>query len=214
MKRLVLFGIVLGFAGTLAAAHWVPWVGYERLPSQTSVVTNGGRQERFVIRLPADRVVAFGRGAALRGREYPAGNGVLASNDPLPLVEHFKLRDSAGNVIGLAARHRVATPADAEATWLISIPSRGSLVLAGPAERAGAIATALEAGGYKPGSPWSGAVELALASDRAATRTVNATGEFEDLDVRFTETWALSGVSETGELRGTIELDTIGQRAR
>ena len=41
MRALFLLGIVLGFAGTLAAAHWVPWISHQRLPSQTTVVATG-----------------------------------------------------------------------------------------------------------------------------------------------------------------------------
>jgi hypothetical protein len=214
MKRLILLGIVFGFGGTLAAAHWVPWVGYERVPSQTSVVANGGRQERFVIRLPADRIAAFGPQETLRSHAYPEDAAIATGDIPPPLIEHFKIRDSAGNVIGVAARHRVSMPEGAESAWLLSIPGRGSLALVGPGESDASIDSALQSRGFTPASAWTGDVALALAADRTATRTVAATGEFTGLDVRFTETWELTGVSETGELRGTIELDTIGQRAR
>ena len=58
MRALFLLAIALGFGGTLAAAHWVPWISHPRLPSQTTVVANGGRAEQFLIRLPADRIAA------------------------------------------------------------------------------------------------------------------------------------------------------------
>ncbi len=213
MKRLFLIGILLGFAGSLAAAHWVPWVRYDRLPSQTSVVANGGRQETFVIRLPADRIVAFGGNGQLRGNSYPSGfDALAAAGETAPLVEHFKVRDSAGSVIGVAARHRVVLPDGVESTWLLSIPSRGSLVLAGPGEPNGRVDSELKTHGYVPGTAWSGDVALAVAPDADATRTISSTGEFRDLAVQFTEIWALTGVTEHGELRGTIVLDTIGRR--
>ena len=58
MKIVFLLAILGGFGGTLAGAHFVPWLKHARLPSHTSVVANGGRSEQFVIRLPADRLAA------------------------------------------------------------------------------------------------------------------------------------------------------------
>ena len=58
MRALFLLSLLVGFGGTLVAAHWVPWVGHQRLAAQTSVVLNGGRAEQFMIRLPADRIAA------------------------------------------------------------------------------------------------------------------------------------------------------------
>ena len=36
--------------------------------------------------------------------------------------------------------------------------------------------------------------------------------EFEKLDGSYKEVWKVTGVSETGELRGTIELNTVTRR--
>jgi hypothetical protein len=32
------------------------------------------------------------------------------------------------------------------------------------------------------------------------------------LDVNYTETWHVTGIGENGEIRGTIELDTVSRR--
>ena len=91
MRRFVIIGLLLGFAGTLAAAHLVPWVDPVRLPSQTTVVANGGRAERFVIRLPADRIHAAASEAIVQ-RATSAGVPTPFSDGSakLPLLEHFK----------------------------------------------------------------------------------------------------------------------------
>ena len=52
MKTVFLLGLLAGFGGTLAGAHFAPWLEHARLPSQTSVVANGGRAEQFLIHLP------------------------------------------------------------------------------------------------------------------------------------------------------------------
>jgi hypothetical protein len=67
MKTVLLLAIVIGFGGTLAGAHYLPWVTHVRLESHTSVVANGGRAEKFLIRLPADRLaVTDGQAGGLR----------------------------------------------------------------------------------------------------------------------------------------------------
>ncbi len=75
MKATFFLALLLGFAGVLAAGHFVPWGAHVRLPSQTRVVANGGRAEQFLIRLPADRIDAAGAkaaGSAPRRRRAPA----------------------------------------------------------------------------------------------------------------------------------------------
>ena len=94
MKRMLQLGFVLGLGGALAAAWFMPWFEYQRYYSATSVLPNGGRVEQFMVRLPADRIAA-----PIRVGASPAG----------VRLEHFKLRDAEGNVIGLVARHEVAS---------------------------------------------------------------------------------------------------------
>jgi len=208
MRALFLFGIVLGFGGTLAAAHWVPWISHQRLPSQTTVVANGGRAEQFVIRLPADRIAATdGKAGGVRsaGSDHAMLLPAKFVADPL-LVEHYKVRDSTGQVIGIAARHWANGDHGMTSTWSLLVPARGSLVLRAPGEKSGALDTALQRAGYSPGNAWEGTVELALAQGGAVA---GGTGDFAGLNGSYTETWKVTGVDGSGAMRGTIELYTV-----
>jgi hypothetical protein len=210
MKTAILLGFVLGFGGVLAGSHFFPWVAHARLPSQTSVVANGGRAEQFLIRLPVDRIGSAGGTAGLRGSPMFA-NMALPENlakEPL-LVEHFKVRDSVGNVIGLAARHwSVGADGDAGSAWVVVIPSRGALMLAARGEPRGALDAALQKGGYNGGS-WDGDVRIDLGGADQPGAIVTGSAEFEGLHGEYVERWSVTGVSDTGELRGTIELNTV-----
>jgi hypothetical protein len=215
MKAAFWVGLLLGFTGIVAAAHFVPWIAHTRVASHTSVVANGGRAEQFVIRLPVDRVAAAG--ASGLGIRAASASGAAAlppslTADPL-LVEHFKVRDSANNVIGIAARHWTAGAIGGTA-WSVLIPSRGALLLTADGEARGAVDTALKAAGYVPGKPWTGDVKVAL-TPKGETGGVIAAGseEFDGLDGRYAEVWTITGVDETGALRGTIELDTVTHRS-
>jgi hypothetical protein len=212
MKTAFWLGLLAGFCGVLGAAHFYPWVAPSRLPSHTSVVANGGRAERFLIRLPADRIDAIGdQKSGLR-----AGVGATAVALPVELeagpllVEQFKVRDAAGNVIGLAARHWSNTSAGPTTAWSLLIPSRGALLLTAPGEARGALDTALRGAGFVPGKTWVGEVRVGLgAADKAAGLIAAGTDEFDGLQGHYSETWTVTGVSDSSELRGTIELDTV-----
>ena len=208
MRTLFLLAIVVGFGGTLAAAHFVPWAAHDRLPSQTSVVANGGRAEQFVIRLPADRIaVTDGKAGGLRSEQGAMTLPAKFFAAPL-LVEQFKLRDSAGQVVGVAARHWANADGAPTTAWSVLIPARGALLLRAPGEAGGALEATLARAGYTRGSAWEGSVELAVAPSRAGV-VAGGSGEFEDLAGTYTETWKVTGVDAAGELRGTIELYTV-----
>ena len=218
MRTAFFIAVLLGFSGVLAAAHFVPWMGHTRLPSQTEVIASGGRAEQFLIRLPVDRIAATGAGASPL-RAPPAAAGIALPSEltaqPL-LVEHFKVRDSAGNVIGLAARHWSSDARGVGTAWSVLIPSRGALLLTAPGEAKAALDGALQKAGYRPGSAWSGttaapavAVEL---TPHDGGEVAAGSDEFEKLDGNYKEVWKVTGVSETGELRGTIELNTVTRR--
>jgi hypothetical protein len=215
MKTAFWLATILGFGGVLAAAHLVPWVEHTRLPSKTSVVANGGRAEQFLIRLPADRIaVTDGQQGGIRAA---GAVGALVLPAKLMaetlLVEHFKIRDSAGNVIGLAARHWSQHDRGTSTAWSVLIPSRGALLLTAPGEARGALDTALQAAGYNRGAAWSGEVKVPLTASREAAGIVAAgSEEFEALGGTYAEIWTVTGVGESGELRGTIELNTITNR--
>jgi hypothetical protein len=215
MKAVLLLAIAIGFGGTLAGAHYAPGLAHVRLASLTKVVANGGRAEQFLIRIPADRLAASD--ASAPGLRAAGAFGVMAlpaklAAEPL-LVEHFKVRDAAGSVVGIAARHWSMTAAGASTTWSVLIPSRGALVLRAPGEAPGAIEAALTKAGYGPGKPWTGTLDVPMAPEAAPGEITAGTGEFEGLQGNFTETWALAGVDDEGRLLGTVVLDTVTRRA-
>ena len=215
MKATFSIAAVCGFVGVLAAAHYVPWVAHARLPSQTTVVANGGRAEQFVIRLPADRIAGGGSTAAgLRAGLQPGTMQLPPEVMAKPmLMEHFKVRDSAGNVIGIAARHWSADTRGVGTAWSVLIPSRGALLLTAPGETGAALDAALKKAGYNAGSAWSGELKLELAPDGDDGGVVaGGTEEFAGLGGRYSEVWTVTGIGENGELRGTIELNTITRR--
>ena len=137
MKALFVLGLLVGFAGVLTGAHVYPWGHAPRLPAATSVVANGGRAERFLIRLPADRIVTDGSSAlGVRATAFPQGVSLPAGvgRGQAVLLEQFKVRDQAGSVIGIAARHWTQTAAGAATAWLLLLPGRGALMLTAPGE--------------------------------------------------------------------------------
>ena len=213
MKTAFLSALIVGFGGLLAGSHFYPWVAHARLPSQTTVVANGGRAEQFLIRLPVDRIgSAGGASTGLRGSPAFAGMalpGELAA-EPL-LIEHFKVRDSAGNVIGLAARHWSVSKDGPGTAWSLIIPSRGALMMVARGEPAAALDAALRRSGYSAGASWEGGVRVAIGADTDDASGTIAVGsnEFEGMRGRYSETWNVTGVTDTGELRGTIELNTV-----
>lgn len=209
MRALFVFGFVLGLAGVLAAAHVVPGIDPVRLPSHTSVVANGGRAETFVIRLPADRIAAGGADSAgLRAAQAAAALPAALTAAPL-LVEHFKVRDADGDVIGTAARHWTADGQAAGTAWLVALPGRGAMLLRSAGESAGAVDRALASAGHRAGSSWSGEARAVVAGEAAPGAVLGGTDEFAALDGRYTETWTVTGVGADGELKGTVELRTV-----
>jgi hypothetical protein len=183
------------------------------LPSQTSVVANGGRAEEFMIRLPADRIAATdGEAGGVRAKG-PDGTMLLPAqflSEPL-LVEHFKIRDSGGAVIGVAARHWNGTGAEAATTWSVLIPSRGALVLSARGEARAQLDSALRSRGYSAGKEWAGTVTLQMTGDNPGV-VAAGTGEFENMLGTYTETWSVAAVDDAGKVSGTIALSTITSR--
>ena len=210
MKIVFLLTLAIGFIGTLAGAHYAPGLKHARLPSHTAVVANGGRAEQFLIRLPLDRIAASdGEAGGLRAKG--ADEMLLPAQfvgEPL-LVEHFKVRDSAGNVIGVAARHWSGN-GDSTATWQVLIPSRGALVMSGRGEERGALEAALRSRGYNAGKEWSGDAKVSMTRDTGVVAA--GTGEFQSLIGTYTETWTVAAVDEDGKVSGTIELATVTSR--
>ena len=177
---------------------------------------NGGRVEDFIIRFPVDRIASMGTAEmGLRARNYPLGvEFPEALVDEAILVEHFKLRDVQGDVIGLAVRHSSVTGGEAATAWALTIPSRGTMHLLGAAEPR-TLDRALAAAGRIVGQAWSGALELTIGSEEAGSgRLVGGSHEFAGLGGTYAENWAISGVSQAGDLRGTFELHTIARSSQ
>ncbi len=212
MNRLFKLGLIIGFAGTLAAAYFVPWISYARYASEASVVANGGRSERFVIRMPDDVIYAADADTAtLRSQAFPAAMGLGTAASEFPTrIEQFKLRDVQGNVLGLASRHWTYVDTGATTSWLLVIPSRGAISFTGAGEAQGALSDALSELGWQEGRPFTGSVGAQIGD---VLESVTTSGEFSGLEIDLTETWAITGVDASGQIQGTIELNTIGRRA-
>jgi hypothetical protein len=177
------------------------------------VLHNGGRVEEFVIRIPVDRIASAGTAEmGLRANAYPQGVELPAEMASQPvLVEHFKLRDRDGEVIGVAARHASVAAAEAASAWALTIPSRGTMHLLGAADP-GALDRELAAAGRVDGQPWSGDLEWRIGPSGDESGLVSGgSHEFEGLIGTYSEDWLISGVSQAGELRGTIMLHTTSE---
>lgn len=62
------------------------------------------------------------------------------------------------------------------------------------------------------GAGWSGELRVEFPRAPSSGRVQGGTHEFAGLEGTYTETWTITGVDESGELRGTIELDTVVAR--
>jgi len=195
MKRLLQLGFVLGLVGTIVAAYFTPWFEHTRYRSLTSVVNNGGRLEQFVVQLPADRIesVADSR-----------------TGDSTTRLSHFKLRDAEGNVIGLAAKHELTVDSSMESSWLLTIPSRGTIALAASSPNLDSIESIVAARGLAAGQSVDQALSIDLPSP---ANSVATTGEFSDIEFELVETWVVTGVDDDGNIRGTLRLNTIGRQS-
>lgn len=213
MRSFFLSGIILGLVVAVGAARFYPWVDHPRAASRTIVLHNGGRVENFMIRFPVDRIASTGTAdMGLRARNFPVGVEFPEAlvNESI-LVEHFKLRDVQGDVIGLAVRHSSVTGGEAATAWALTIPSRGTMHLMGAADP-GILDRELAAAGRIAGVAWSGALDLSIGSEEAGSgRIIGGSQEFAGLGGTYAESWAISGVSQAGDLRGTIELHTIAR---
>ena len=195
MKRLLQFGFVLGLVGTIAAAYFSPWFEHTRYRSLTSVVNNGGRLEQFVVQLPADRIESVA--------DSPAGDSGMR-------LSHFKLRDADGNVIGLAAKHELTIESSLESSWILTIPSRGTIALVASSSNLDSIESIVAARGLVVGQ----SADQPLSIDSAgAARSIVTTGEFSGIDFELVETWVVTGVDDDGQIRGTLRLNTIGRQS-
>jgi hypothetical protein len=216
LKVTFIGGLILGFAATLSAAGFYPWVDHLRVESRTQVLPNGGRQENFFIRLPVDQIATVGSaGLAPGAASYPADLELPEGLTDAPIrVDHFKVRDAMGEVVGVGSRHRTGLADGAAAVWSISLPSRGAVQLVG---RMGLdqVSPALARAGYVAGTAWDGTVEVSLGDGNTRTGIlVGGSGEFTPLTGTYLERWQITGVDAGGRLQGTIELSTTSYLAQ
>lgn len=193
MKRLLQLGFILGFVGTLAGAYFAPWFEFPRFRSAATVVQNGGRLEQFEVRLPADRI----------------GAGVIVpSGTESGSLEHFKLRDVEGNVIGLAVRHSLPLADGGAISWLLTIPSRGSIAFTANTPAGRSLEARVAASGLVAGANSEPEISIDLGSPASSVAT---TGEFAKIDFELVETWVIAGLEDDGAIRGTLRLSTVGK---
>lgn len=213
MKAAIITGVLLGFSGVIALAGFYPWVDHPRPISRTEVLPNGGRSENFTIRLPADRIAVAADQvfAGPRGQQFPEDLLSAASLESGGLAaEHFKLRDGAGEVVGLAVRHVTVLPTGEHTAWSLMLPSRGALWLAGEEDR-NLIASTLESQGFRPNSG-AFATDIRVEATGGTGQVFGGSREFKDLVGSYEEEWRLTGVTDTGALRGTVLLRTITRK--
>ena len=119
--------------------------------------------------------------------------------EPL-LVEHFKVRDSAGSVIGVAARHWNGGGAQPTTTWSVLIPSRGALVLSAPGEARGALDDGAALERLQRRQSVGRPVAVPMTPGTAKASSSPARGEFEGLTGSYTESWTVAAVDEDGRV--------------
>lgn len=205
MARLFYGSVLAGMALSIAAAVVFPLPQHQRYHSSIAVIPDGGRQETFHIQWPQDRIE--GLAAASSGRLASKGGAVvLKDHDEMEAsVEVFRLRDVAGNVIGLASRStsRRNTPGAGPiqgVDWILVIPRRGALFMT--QSSSGEVAKG-------SGGETGPAVKPVPGTGRSGAGTVlGGTQEFADLQGSYEESWELAAVAADGSSRGRITLVT------
>lgn len=131
VRSTFIFGIVAGVASAVALAWFAPFVHQERVRSQTQVQTNGGRLERFEIRMATDILTS------VPGADNADDGPLPATADWYPELAPFsgqasvyRVRNESGVVIGMASRIRGVQASD-DVEWVINLPARGTLALSG-----------------------------------------------------------------------------------
>jgi len=227
LVRLFVAAFLAGIAVVIVSAGLLPLPDHVRYASSITVVPNGGRQERFVIHWPRDRV-RLPQAVPGAAPMLTPGSAVLAQPAGMPAAaELFRLRDVAGNVIGIAAKTTgaIARPGHAlESTshWVLLIPARGALLLMQKNR------TDLSAR-HRPGAAgrfimpeesaqfWAGYSRyLATAGPAGAGmgRMLRGTGEFSGLTGTYAERWELDAMRPDGTTEGRIILSTVLEAAR
>ena len=222
MPRSFLASFLAGLALMVALAGYFPLPDHLRFRSRIDVLANGGRQEIFVVEWPGDRVPLYDRSGAT-ARAGTAGTVVFEGSGKVPVsAELFRLRDTQGNVIGIATRMTGRLPgqrvASASASnWMLAIPARGKLLLtqensadvgllSSPGDPGVAIAPIETARFWEKASRYR--ITAGPAPDGRG-KVIGGTEEFDGLTGSYTEIWELEEVGADGQTRGRILLSTI-----
>ncbi|MEQ1803263.1 MAG: hypothetical protein ABL989_15140 [Gammaproteobacteria bacterium] len=228
MKRLFIFAFIAGLLAVALAATLWPLPEHLRYRSITSVPTDGGRQEEFVIHWPEDRIARPGEKGAGLPATVAVGAAVLEDSAGRRVsAELFRLRDTEDNVIGVASRlagtgGAIADPGRSASNWLLVIPSRGALFMAQSDVQDTTVRERLTADGPVALAPaqaaafWTDRPRIRITApapggDGPATtgKVLRGTSEFAGLRGSFTETWDLEEVHADGSTRGRILLSTL-----
>jgi hypothetical protein len=227
LARLFYGSVVAGIVLFILAAGVFPLPQNQRYRSTISVIPDGGREEAFVIQWPDDRIQPLD--ATVAAPLVRAGSAVVmleaAAEGQLvgPSAEIFRLRDVAGNVIGLASRSTSRRPtrdgAAVQGTdWMLLLPSRGTLFMTqtnsrdvaprvrGAGGAAAVFVPAVDAPGF-----WAAGNRLRVTGGPGPAgegQVVGGSEEFAGMRGTFDESWELEEVSADGSTRGQIKLVT------
>jgi hypothetical protein len=215
LARIFYASVLGGVLLTCLLAAVYPLPQHERFRSAISVIADGGREESFFVDWPQDRIGLRESAGLVRA----AGALVLpVAGRAGPSAELFRLRDAAGNVVGLASRvtsgRRVGDGPEVQGTdWVLLLPARGTLFLTqmnardvAPQAAAAGLVPAADAPGF-----WAGANRYRITAGPAAGGAGSVTGgagEFAGLRGTYDETWELQEIAASGSTRGRIALVT------
>lgn len=180
MVKTLVFGFLLGIAGSVAAVYFLPAVDQYRESSIISVTPNGGNTESFHINIPMDRILV---GAPDQPQPVPPGMvwPKIAELDGVR-AELFKIRNSRDTVVGVASRIAASSQKLGDnIEWVLHLPARGSVYVTMPPRPIDGV--------HRVGTMRSG------------------TREFETLTGQLTERWVANEKAEDEDVHaGRIEL--------
>ena len=130
MKLTLILGFLAGLAGTLGFAYQAPYLEQQRVRAISEVVPNGGRLERFRIRL-ADDVLMQAPGTSSDALTIPEEAEWFPELAPFAgLAAVYRLRNERDEIIGVASRVR-GIESEEQVEWVLYLPARGLLALDG-----------------------------------------------------------------------------------
>jgi len=193
--RLFLASFVVGVLLTLLAARLYPLPESAKVYSEATALTNGGREEVFIIRLPDDRL---GSPRAASTAPFPEQSFSAAGKSRV-LAELFRIRNPEGRIIGLASRMNGQVPgpeylSESVTDWMLMIPGRGALTMSrGTVESGGEREFHVDRMGF---------------SFMNSGPIISGTGDFEGLSGFYQEETEIEKVDANGQAYGQVTLST------